>query len=328
MSNSEHCVSLDYLAGWMGINAVKQNDGNTFCLRQGKKSLVLDSGSVVATDGNGVRLLPTCPIKRDGTFFVPTKAVIGAFGGNAVDTSDGLRLEYDGKTVVLPNASETPAASGMDRIGHDIDDPRIPLPELAKASEKTSRIWTYLNDFNHSAARVQPTLKAISGSGTLSFLGRVPVVGSAVSVTQYTAQCLDASIQASRFLAKTHQETAEPVRKAVLATDLVRKSPSVQNVRSAIPIWIAAQAAIDKQLAQSDKAIDSGQRMLKSVKSLDENLRQHLGSKVASGDTAAIRVFSRETDQYILRLQGSKWELSALKSYFRILADDSGRIGG
>lgn len=326
-SAGEECISAEYLAGWMGLKTATQNGGSTVLLRQGGKTLTLDSGSVVATDGNSEFLLPTCPIRKDSGFFVPVRAVLHAFGGTAVDTPDGLRMEYRGKTTLLPKPADLSAPSGLDRVRLDIDDPRIPLPEMVKSSIKTSRIWVYLDDFNKAAARVQPTVRMISNSLALRIIGKIPVVGTPASVAQSTAQCINTSLTASAFLAKTHRETAEPVRKAVLAVDRVKKSPSAESLKSALPLWEAAQTAVDKQIAQSDKTIATVRRMSATVKSLDKKVRERLGSK-GSADSTAIRTFSSATDRYVLRLQGSKWELSALKSYFKNLADDGRNIGG
>lgn len=323
LSNNEECISADFLSAWTGIQVVKQNGGNSVRLQKGKKTLQMDSGCVTAADEHGVRLLPTCPIFKDGVFYVPTRAVLGAFGGNTADAPDGLRLEYAGKSTVVPHPQKPAALSGMERMRADIDDPRVALPEMAKSSVNSSRIWVYLDEFNRSVSKVQPVLKAISQSGPLSMIGRIPVVGSAVSITQYSAQCINASILASQYLAKTHQETAEPVRKAVLAADLVRRTSTASNVKSAIPVWKAADTAIEKQLRQNDGTIESTQKMVKAVKNLDAKIRERLGSRYASGNTAAIGVFSGAAERYVVRLQGSKWELSALKSYFQKLVADS-----
>ncbi|MEN6355989.1 MAG: stalk domain-containing protein [Armatimonadota bacterium] len=325
-SNNKHCISLDYIAGWMGIKVKTHNAGESVRLSNGKNTLVMDSGSIVATSGSKTILLSTCPILRDGVFYVPTKAVVRAFGGRATDTADGLQLDFAGKSTTVPYPAATQPASPIDKINADISDPRISLSSLAKTPVKSSRLWTYLNDFNAAASRVQPVLKAVSSSSALTFLSRIPVVGTPVSITQYTAHCLNASIQASQFLAKMHSQSDVPVRKAIEAVNLFQKSPSIDNVKSAVPAWKSAATALDKQLAQTDSTIALTQKMINAVTTVEDKVGDRLGRKAASEHVAGLTTFNRAARQYLLRLQGSKWEQSSLKSYFNRLADDGAKL--
>lgn len=325
-SNKEHCISLEYLAKWMGIQVKTHNSGESVRLSQGKKTLFLDSGSILATSGNKTSLLPTCPILRDSVFYVPTKAIVRAFSGRVSDTPDGLKLDFSGKSIVVPYPAVTEPGNTLDKISADISDPRISLSTLSNASPTSSRLWGYLKDFNAAASQVQPVLKAVSSSPALTFLSRIPVVGTPVSITQYAAACLNASIQASKFLAKMHSQSDVPIKNAIESIGSFQKTPSVDNAKLAVPVWNTAAAAMDKQLVQTNRTISLTRKMIDAVTNVEDKVSERLGKKAANEHVAGLSAFSSAARQYLVRLQASKWEQSSIKSYFKRLADDGAKL--
>ena len=111
--DSQHCTSLPELARWLNAAVTALPDEAAVRITRGKQYLQVQSGTILASSDSGLLLLPTCPTRVNGVWYVPTGAVVAQFGGTATPGAAGMQLQFQGQAVQLPPATVLPAGTGF-----------------------------------------------------------------------------------------------------------------------------------------------------------------------------------------------------------------------
>ena len=111
-SGGNHCIDVRALSDMTGSTVEFQNNGAQAGLTNGSRWIVFVSGLALAVTDSGMRALPTCPFRRDGVFYVPTRITVEMLGGSMDVGSDSLDINCNGKhgTVPTVEATEDPPA--------------------------------------------------------------------------------------------------------------------------------------------------------------------------------------------------------------------------
>jgi len=325
LSGGQHCCSLEPLTDWMGAKVTWGPAGKSANIICGGRTVVLQSGIAMMTDAHGMaKLLPTCPIRRDGKLYVPTRAVVEAFGGTADRTPSGLQLSYQGRTRLVPMATKPTPGGGMERIMVDLADPRVPLEDMQDLLNKADQIRKGVDTFNSAAGPMLPGLQAISKSRTLKLLGHIPYIGKAVSLSQDAAGATTEAVHLSKKMAKDDETQSAPLRRALQAAWRVQNSPTAESIRGARPAWQAALPAIDQQLTTNRKITGYVGKMRKALVGLDKLMKSHPGKVIPGEAPPNAESGVQAADQFLVLLQLQRWNLTTYRDYFgRLLADST-----
>jgi len=327
VSGGQQCCSLTRLADCIGAHVEWGPEGRAAKVSCNGQTWMVESGlpMIVDTQGNA-RAMPTCPVRRDGKMFVPTRAVVEAFGGMVTNVGHGLRVSLAGRSAVLPLAVKPPPAYGMDRLLDDIRDPRVPLEDVQRLIAKGDETRSQVDLFNSLAGPLKPGLDAISNSKMIKLLTRIPYVGEGIGLAQTAAGATKEAITLSEKLARFDETQSAPVRKALKAAWDVQQQPSADKVAAACPAWSAALPALNEQMLLNQKTTKYVGNMRLALQALDRFMREHPGRLSPGERPPDMKDSIRATDQFLVFLDVHRWQIRTQKEYLRQLVEDANHL--
>jgi hypothetical protein len=324
-SGGQHCSSLLPLAQWLGAEITWITPDQEVNLSYGQHILSLRAGLILASDREKLMMLPTCPFRRDGVFYVPTRFVVESLGGSLLRNGSQLSICFEGRNGELPPApASAPAGVGLERIRHDLLDPRVPLDDMAPYIKQQNDLHQQIQLFSAIAGPVQAGLKLVGESKVITLLGHTPVIGSWISLCQDSTGAIGEILGISVKLAEFDKQAIAPITLALETSGDLKNQLTPGQVRASRKSWQDAVTALDKQLKYNETTTKYLKGMSSAMLALDRFAQSNPRLRNSPGGAPpSIQPTLEAGKIFGLLLDAQHWYILTFKDYFQTLLNDS-----
>jgi hypothetical protein len=287
--------------------------------------VLFQAGLALAANDQRYFVLQTVPVRREGIFYVPTRAAVEALGGSLEVLDEGIAINCNGRRTVVPKAyGPNITGEGMDRFICDLYDPRVPVEEYQEAIRFGDKLREGLNLFNCVAQPASLALEGAIASGRLAeMLGRHPYGEQFTPLAEAAVQAIADALMSFNNLVEEDEAKAAPIRRALQGAYDVTQNPTGDAILRARPDWEAVPSAVSLQLTDNADTRTKVQRMCLALSALINYLGSGGDEMVQIMAEAENELIAMANNMALSILDAQKWHLQTYNSYFPQLCDDS-----
>jgi len=325
LSNGTHCTDINVLAAATGAELSFGDNGKNAGLTRGNYWVAFSAGDIIyATSGN-IGVLPTVPLRLDGIYYAPTRAVVESLGGSLEVYANGIEINCGGRSTLVPLAvADSPPRNGIDRFMYDLHDPRVPVEEYQEIIQIVNDIREKFDEFDSAAGTASLLLEGMIQTGQLGELfGQNPNGEDFGPLAEAVIIAIADALGAFEILVENDEAKAAPIRRGLQGAYEIQLDPTASRISQVRGDWIGSQSAISLQLAEN---ADARQKTLIVLSTMSVLVR-FLGN---TGDEfsdmmadATLESIDTVSDMVLTYLDAHRWHLETFDDYFEQLVEDT-----